>query len=44
MVVTNKSKLKQLSVPGGGYAISIIDKKSHQIDGFFFELTSLIKG
>ena len=27
MVVTNKTKLAQLSVPGGGYAISIIEKK-----------------
>lgn len=27
MVVTNKTKLNQLSVPGGGYAISIIEKK-----------------
>lgn len=27
MAVTNKTKLNQLSVPGGGYAISIIEKK-----------------
>jgi hypothetical protein len=27
MVVTSKTKLNQLSVPGGGYAISIIEKK-----------------
>lgn len=27
MTVTNKSKLSQLSVPGGGYAISIIENK-----------------
>lgn len=27
MTITNKSKLKQLSVPGGGYAISIVEIK-----------------
>jgi hypothetical protein len=27
MVVTNKTKLSQLTVPGGGYAISIMEKK-----------------
>jgi hypothetical protein len=26
--VTNKSKLSQLSAPGGGYAVSIIEIKS----------------
>jgi hypothetical protein len=28
VVVTNKSKLSQLSAPGGGYAVSIIEIKS----------------
>jgi hypothetical protein len=27
VVVTNKSKLSQLSAPGGGYAVSIIEIK-----------------
>jgi hypothetical protein len=30
VVVTNKSKLSQLSAPGGGYAVSIIKKKSKE--------------
>jgi hypothetical protein len=38
VVVTNKSKLSQLSAPGGGYAVSIIRKKSNrgQQDSLFY--------